>query len=261
MNFNNIAECKSAKNNFDHNNALSHEEFTKTLESADDKTVIGAMVIEKSPHGLWLTFGFDTRAFLEQRRSDIKRKFRFIENTEVSYINVNIISKAEDSVFFVARDTVVQSAHEFHKKNIKSGCIVTGTVVSVNDSFADIDLGAGDIACVHVSKIRDAYVDTLENYFFCGQEISLLVENWSDEFGFLLKYDGIRQPNGLKTGVVVQAQVTELLDGRKCRCTFPDYPLAEGIIVHIAKDFKLPVSATLPVSVFDIQKNVVLCKF
>lgn len=264
MNFYNI-ESKSAKESFEHNNALPYEEFMKMLENADNNSVIGAKVIEKSPcgRGLWLTFGHETRAFLDQRRCDIKRKYRFIESAEIgSYINVHIISKADDSVFFVSRDTIVRAAQDFHKQNSIGG-VITGTVLEVTDSFAEIELGAGATAALHVSKIRDAFVQSLKQYFEPGQTVSVLVEGWSDEFdGFILKYEGIRQPCGLKPDTVVQACVTELLEGKKCKCSFPDYPLAAGIIVHIPKGFVLNEgSSMIPVTVKDIRKNIAICEF
>ena len=151
------------------------------------------------------------------------------------------------------------------KEKFSIGSIITVRVIGIYEHFVEVgsEKDGHYIGSIHISKIRDAYIKDLYDYFYINQNINVLIEDNDEIFGYQLKYENIRQPTGMKVNTIIIAEITEPFDssGRKFRCIFPDFENAPGVVFGIPKGYVVNTGDRLPVMIADIKQGLPITKF
>lgn len=147
------------------------------------------------------------------------------------------------------------------KERFSIGSVVTVRVIGIYDHF--VEVGSEEdghyLGAVHISRVRDVYIPDLREWFYINQIINVIVEDWNEAYKYQFRFKNVRQPNGLKTNTVIQAIITDSLDGdRKYTCKFVDF---EGSGVVIApKNYTIRIGGLLPVRIIDLKKDLAIAK-
>ena len=146
-------------------------------------------------------------------------------------------------------------------KSFEIGSIITVKVIAIYENFVEVGIDGRYIGSIHISKIRDAYVRDLQDYFYIGQSINVLVEDRNDVYGYQFKYESVRQPSGLKTNTIVQAKIAcQDEDTKKYSCSFVDFEGANGVVGIVPQGYVLREGDIVPVKIIDIRKDLAICK-
>jgi len=169
------------------------------------------------------------------------------------------------NTYFNAYDEVSKNAGNdevtFGKERFPIGSIVTVRVIGIYDHF--VEVGSQEdghyIGSIHISKIRDTFIEKLEDWFYINQIVNVFVEGWDDAYGYEFRFNDVRQPNGLKINSYVQVKIVGSYDdARKYTCNFVDFE-GSGIVIA-PKNYTVHIGSLLPVRIIDFKKDLVITK-
>ena len=157
--------------------------WEKLVEMKENKTLITGKVAETNGAGA-IMYVEGIRGFIPASKLDI----RFVEDTSTyqgKTINVLISEVDEDShrLILSAKELLMEAALQKKSESVKQlkvGSVVTGTVETLKEYGAFVDIGDGITGLLHISEISEKRIKHPKVVLHVGQEIQVMITKVED---------------------------------------------------------------------------------